>query len=150
MLFALLKLVTGILDHFLVAHRRQAERADPSSSAVPLACMGESRSPAAPSALHACDGICEWTAAHAARGAKYDRPRPDRLTGRGRGCRASQVGCVRSEGAVKRRGSPSGSVQEKIVAFEANEGGTDDDEVKHYDADGACARSRCAVCSLVY
>ena len=51
-------------------------------------------------------------------------------------------GLRRSEGAVKRRRSPSGSVQEKSVAFEANEGGTDDDQVKHYDADGACTRSR--------
>jgi hypothetical protein len=43
-----------------------------------------------------------------------------------------------SEGGVKRRGSPSGFVQEKTVAFEASEGGTGEDEkVKHYDADGA-------------
>ena len=42
------------------------------------------------------------------------------------------------EGAVKRRGSPSRYVQEKSVAFEASEKGTgEDDEVKHYDADGA-------------
>ncbi|KAH9025948.1 hypothetical protein EDB85DRAFT_2149400 [Lactarius pseudohatsudake] len=43
----------------------------------------------------------------------------------------------RSSGAVKRRGSPSGSVQEKAVTFEeASEGGTGEDgEVKHYDAD---------------
>ncbi|KAF8268554.1 hypothetical protein EI94DRAFT_1778532 [Lactarius quietus] len=42
----------------------------------------------------------------------------------------------RSEGAVKRRGSPSGYVQEKTVRFEASEGGTgEDDKVKHYDAD---------------
>jgi len=51
--------------------------------------------------------------------------------------------CGRSEGAVKRRGSPSEFVQEKAVVFqEASEGGTgEDDEVKHYDADGACALS---------
>ncbi|KAH9162887.1 hypothetical protein EDB89DRAFT_2234509 [Lactarius sanguifluus] len=43
----------------------------------------------------------------------------------------------RSSGAVKRRGSPSGSVQEKAVRFEeVSEGGTwEDGEVKHYDAD---------------
>ncbi|KAH9005584.1 hypothetical protein EDB86DRAFT_3098618 [Lactarius hatsudake] len=43
----------------------------------------------------------------------------------------------RSSGAVKRRGSPSGSVQEKAVTFEeVSEGGTGEDgEVKHYDAD---------------
>lgn len=42
----------------------------------------------------------------------------------------------RSQGAVKRRGSPSEFVQEKTVVFEASEGGTgEDDEVKHYDAD---------------
>lgn len=45
-----------------------------------------------------------------------------------------------SAGVVKRRGSPAGYPQEKAVAFEANEGGSlEDDEVKHYDADGACA-----------
>lgn len=45
-----------------------------------------------------------------------------------------------SVGVVKRRGSPAGYLQEKAVAFEANEGGPlEDDEVKHYDADGACA-----------
>ena len=44
----------------------------------------------------------------------------------------------RGEGAIKRRGSPSGFVQEKSVAFEASERGVgEDDEVKHYDADGA-------------
>jgi len=41
----------------------------------------------------------------------------------------------RSEGAIKRRGSPSGFAQEKAVAFEASEGGTREDEVKHYDVD---------------
>ncbi|KAH9025939.1 hypothetical protein EDB85DRAFT_2292021 [Lactarius pseudohatsudake] len=43
----------------------------------------------------------------------------------------------RSSGAVKRRGSPSGSVEEKAVTFEeVSEGGTGEDgEVKHYDAD---------------
>jgi len=42
----------------------------------------------------------------------------------------------RSEGMVKRCGSPSEFVQEKAVAFEASEGGRgEDDEVKHYDAD---------------
>ncbi|KAI9444062.1 hypothetical protein H4582DRAFT_1919024 [Lactarius indigo] len=43
----------------------------------------------------------------------------------------------RSSGAVKRRGSPSGSVQEKAVTFEeASEGGVGEDgKVKHYDAD---------------
>lgn len=42
----------------------------------------------------------------------------------------------RSEGAVKRRGSPSGFVQEKNVVFEASErGAEEDDKVKHYDAD---------------
>ncbi|KAH9025946.1 CHAT domain-containing protein [Lactarius pseudohatsudake] len=43
----------------------------------------------------------------------------------------------RSSGVVKRRGSPSGSVQEKAVTFEeASEGGTGEDgEVKHCDAD---------------
>ncbi|KAH9047514.1 hypothetical protein EDB83DRAFT_2677071 [Lactarius deliciosus] len=43
----------------------------------------------------------------------------------------------RSSGTVKRRGSPSGSVQEKAVTFEeVSEGGTwEDGEVKHYDAD---------------
>jgi hypothetical protein len=56
----------------------------------------------------------------------------------------------RSEGAVKRRGSPSGYVQEKTVRFEASEGGMGEgDEVKHYDADGACSLSRRAVCSSV-
>lgn len=49
----------------------------------------------------------------------------------------------RSEGAIKRRGSPSEFVQEKkAVMFEAGEGGTgEDDEVKHYDADGTWALS---------
>jgi hypothetical protein len=48
----------------------------------------------------------------------------------------------RSEGTVKRRGSPSGFVQEKTVAFEASErGAEEDDKVKHYDADGACLLS---------
>ncbi|KAH9041470.1 hypothetical protein EDB83DRAFT_2507597 [Lactarius deliciosus] len=44
---------------------------------------------------------------------------------------------VRSSGMVKRRWSPSGSVQEKAITFEeANEGGTEEDgEAKHYDAD---------------
>ncbi|KAI9462865.1 hypothetical protein BJY52DRAFT_116203 [Lactarius psammicola] len=42
----------------------------------------------------------------------------------------------RSDGVVKRRGSPSESVREKFVAFEASERGTaEDNEVKHYDAD---------------
>jgi hypothetical protein len=53
----------------------------------------------------------------------------------------------RSEGAVKRRGSPL----EKAVVFEVSERGTgEDDEVKHYDADGACTLSRHVVCSLLY
>lgn len=56
----------------------------------------------------------------------------------------------RSEGAVKRRGSPSGSVQEKTVTFEASEGGAkEDDKVKHYDADGTCALPQPAACSLL-
>ena len=56
----------------------------------------------------------------------------------------------RSEGAVKRRGSPSGFVQEKAVTFEASEGGAkEDDKVKHYDADGACALPRLAACCAV-
>ena len=56
----------------------------------------------------------------------------------------------RSEGAVKRRGSPSEFVQEKTVAFEASEGGAGEDEkVKHYDADGTCALPRRAACSLL-
>jgi len=39
-------------------------------------------------------------------------------------------------GAVKRRYSPSGHAREKTVEFEASEGGAlEDDEVKHYDAD---------------
>jgi len=40
-------------------------------------------------------------------------------------------------GAIKRRGSPSDLTQEKTVVFEAEEGGAleDDDKVKHYDAD---------------
>ncbi|KAH9055409.1 hypothetical protein EDB87DRAFT_1834231 [Lactarius vividus] len=44
-----------------------------------------------------------------------------------------------SSGAIKRGGSPSGSVQEKAVTFEeASEGGRGEDgEVKHYDAGGA-------------
>ncbi|KAH9179058.1 hypothetical protein EDB89DRAFT_2063156 [Lactarius sanguifluus] len=43
----------------------------------------------------------------------------------------------RSGGAVKWRGSPSGSVQENVITFEeVSEGGTGEDgEVKHYDAD---------------
>jgi hypothetical protein len=47
-------------------------------------------------------------------------------------------------GAFKRRGSPSEGAQEKAVVFEIREGGTleDDDEVKHYDADGMCASCR--------
>ncbi|KAH8992706.1 hypothetical protein EDB92DRAFT_1857080 [Lactarius akahatsu] len=53
------------------------------------------------------------------------------LLGRGRGCR------LRERAAVKRRGSRSGSVQEKAVTFEeVSEGGTGvDGEVKHYDTD---------------
>ncbi|KAH9047509.1 CHAT domain-containing protein [Lactarius deliciosus] len=45
--------------------------------------------------------------------------------------------CGRSPGAVKRRGSPSGSVQVKAITFEeVSEGGTgEDEEAKHYDAD---------------
>jgi hypothetical protein len=44
-------------------------------------------------------------------------------------------------GAFKRRGLPSEDTQEKAVVFEVREGGTleDDDKVKHYDADGMCA-----------
>jgi hypothetical protein len=43
-------------------------------------------------------------------------------------------------GVVKRRASPTGYAQEKVVVFEASEGGAleEDDGVKHYDADGAC------------
>jgi len=43
-------------------------------------------------------------------------------------------------GAFKRRGLPSEYAQEKAVVFEAREGGAlgDDDKVKHYDADGMC------------
>jgi len=45
----------------------------------------------------------------------------------------------RSAAAVKCRYSPSGYAQEKAVVFEASEGGAlEDDEVKHYDADGGC------------
>jgi dihydrosphingosine 1-phosphate phosphatase len=44
----------------------------------------------------------------------------------------------RSQGAIKRRGSPSDLAREKTVVFEASEGGAvEKDEVKHYDADGA-------------
>ena len=57
----------GGTDHILVAYSRQAERADPAAAAVPLACVGEPRAPAAPAALHACDRICARPAAHAAR-----------------------------------------------------------------------------------
>ena len=43
-------------------------------------------------------------------------------------------------GAVKHWYSPSGHVQEKMVVFEASKGGAlGDNDVKNYDADGACA-----------
>lgn len=46
-------------------------------------------------------------------------------------------GRERDVGAVKRRGLASDYAQEKAVTFEASEGGeVEDDEVKHYDADG--------------
>ena len=126
----------GGTDHMV--HPRQAEHADPAASTLPLACMGELRAPSSPASLHARDGVCEWPTAYAAGGAEHDRPRLDRRTGRGRGCGR----CERGEGAVKRRGSPSGFVREKNVAFEASErGAREDDTVKHYDADGACLLS---------
>ena len=44
--------------------------------------------------------------------------------------------------AVKCWYSPSGYAQEKAVEFEASKGGGfEDDEVKHYDADGPCTSS---------
>jgi len=54
----------------------------------------------------------------------------------GREGRTAGVGA----GAFKRRGLPSEDAQEKAVVFEVREGGTigDDDKVKHYDADGMC------------
>jgi hypothetical protein len=60
------------------------------------------------------------------------------VDGGGEGVASGREG--RHRGAVKRRGSPTGSPQEKAVAFEASEGGAlgEDDVVKHYDADGAC------------
>ena len=44
-------------------------------------------------------------------------------------------------GTFKRRGLPSEDAQEKAVVFEVREGGAleNDDKVKHYDADGTCA-----------
>ena len=60
------------------------------------------------------------------------------------GVTSGREGRFTGTGAVKRRGSPSGYAQEKAVAFEASEsGGLEDDEVKHYDADGACTSLRC-------
>jgi hypothetical protein len=118
----------GNTDHLLMAHPHKAECAHP---AAPAPRMGEP--PAAQAALHPRDGICERPAAYAARDAEYDRPR-----------------LRRRAGAVKRPGSPSGFGQEKTVAFEASEGGAgEDDNVKNYDADGACSLSRCAIYSLV-
>jgi hypothetical protein len=60
--------------------------------------------------------------------------------GRG-GVASGREGPSALAGAIKRRGSPSDLTQEKRVVFEAEEGGAleDDDKVKHYDADGACA-----------
>ena len=130
----------GGTDHMFMVHPRQAERADPAAASLPLACMGEPRAPSAPASLHARNGVCEWPTAHAAGSAEYDRPRLDRRTGRGRGCGRRERG--EGEGSVKRRGSPSGFVREKSVAYEASErGASEDDTVKHFDADGACLLS---------
>jgi hypothetical protein len=55
------------------------------------------------------------------------------------GVASGREGRGASRRAVKRRGSPAGYLQEKAVVFEASEGGAfESDEVKHYDADGAC------------
>jgi hypothetical protein len=55
----------------------------------------------------------------------------------GREGRTAGAGVGAGTGAFKRRGLPP---REKAVVIEAREGGTleDDDEVKHYDADGMC------------
>ena len=49
-------------------------------------------------------------------------------------------------GRFKRRGWPSEDAKEKAVVFEVREGGAleYDDKVKHYDADGMCVRGVCA------
>jgi hypothetical protein len=58
----------------------------------------------------------------------------------GGGVASGREGRSVGAGAVKRRGSPSDYARGKAVVFEASEGGAvEDDEVKHYDADGTCS-----------
>lgn len=54
----------GDSDRILMMH---PERADPAATALPMACLGKPRAPAAPSSQHARDGICERPATHCGR-----------------------------------------------------------------------------------
>ncbi|KAH9164555.1 hypothetical protein EDB89DRAFT_409019 [Lactarius sanguifluus] len=120
-------------DHLLVAHSRQAEHADPATAAFPLACMGlphcRHQTPATeyvhgpPHTLRAVPRMIDLDLSVT----EVVNEDADVASGR-RG---------RSSGPVKRRGPPSGSVQEKAVTFEeVSEGGTVEDvEVKHHDSD---------------
>ncbi|KAI9444065.1 hypothetical protein H4582DRAFT_1919056 [Lactarius indigo] len=85
-LFALLKLVTGVLIIFSWRIIAKPSMQTPATATVPLACVDEPRPSAAPAALHACDRICAWPTTYAAGGAEYVRPGLGCRSSRGRGC----------------------------------------------------------------